>query len=660
MDTRHARAARGSCTTNVSTTTRQGTSKIMRYPPRATVAAFRRRAVSLAIASTLATGAGIVHAFDIPTGNADLAIRWDNTVRYNAGFRVQSQDPKLLASPNYDDGDRNFSNGSLVTNRLDLLSEFDFVYKRNYGFRVSAAAWYDDAYRHLDNHADATANTLVDGLPRAGELSPYTKRYAKGASGEILDAFAFANFDAGTVPINVKVGQHTVYWGESLFFGGAIHGISYAQNSLDAWKAFSTPGSEAKELFRPRGGLTLQAQPTKELSLAAQWFYNWQAIRVPESGSYLTVNDALNFGGESQIVAPNPFAAAIPGAPAYLRVWNTNLVAPSRTSGDIGDFGLSARWSPAWLDGTLGFYYRNATDISPQIVAVPGVATTVPANTCTAIGGIPLGGTNCIINRNATSVADLQRFGKFGTYNTTYGDNIHIYGLSLSKEIAGISVGAELSYRQNMPLLSQAVQIVPAPLVRLIPGSIATTAVSESGTPGTLGDTMHGLVNAVSVLPKTVAFDTATLGAELTWMQWLRVTQNEAVFKGSSLYVNPDGTAPIDKVTRNYFGLAINFTPTWFQVFPGVDISAPITWSQGISGNAAVLLGGNDGAGNYSVGVGFDVYQKYRFDLKYNGYYGNYATTAAGFKGFPGVLPNGVNAAIADRGWISLTFKTTF
>jgi len=63
-----------------------------------------------------------------------------------------------------------------------------------------------------------------------------------------------------------------------------------------------------------------------------------------------------------------------------------------------------------------------------------------------------------------------------------------------------------------------------------------------------------------------------------------------------------------------------------------------------------VLLGGNEGAGNYSIGVGVDVYQKYRFDLKYNGYYGNYATTTPGFKGYPGVLPNGVNAAISDRG----------
>ena len=149
---------------------------------------------------------------------------------------------------------------------------------------MSAAGWYDDAYDNLDNTNNATANTLVDGLPVAGVLSPYTKRYAKGLSGEFLDAFVFANFDVGDVPVNVKAGQHTVYWGDSLLLGGAIHGISYAQNPLDVWKGFATPGTEAKELFRPRGGITLQAQPTHDLSVAGQWFYNWQADRISGVG----------------------------------------------------------------------------------------------------------------------------------------------------------------------------------------------------------------------------------------------------------------------------------------------------------------------------------------------------------------------------------------
>ena len=55
-------------------------------------------------------------------------MRWDNTLRYNLGLRAQSQNSEILGAPNYDDGDRNFGNGSLVANRFDVLSEFDFVF----------------------------------------------------------------------------------------------------------------------------------------------------------------------------------------------------------------------------------------------------------------------------------------------------------------------------------------------------------------------------------------------------------------------------------------------------------------------------------------------------------------------------------------------------
>jgi hypothetical protein len=605
---------------------------------------------------SMLAASGAAHAFDIDIGNPDLQMRWDNTVRYNIGVRTQSQDPNIIGSPNYDDGDRNFSNGSIVTNRFDLLSEFDFVYKRQMGFRVSAAAWYDFAYRNLDNTNNATANTLVDGLPVAGVLSPYTKRYAKGLSGEILDAFAFANFDAGDVPINVKAGQHTVYWGDSLLLGGAIHGVSYGQNPIDVWKGFATPGTEAKELFRPRGGITLQAQPLKELSVAGQWFYNWQADRIPESGSYLTIQDPLNFGGESFIFGPNPLAASIPGAPAYLRLWRSQDIRPPTNSGSLGDWGLSARWSPTWLDGTLGFYYRNTTDVFPQAMATPGVVP-VPAAACTPRGGTPLpGGTLCFVNPNATTIADLRQFGKLGLYNGAYGDDIHIYGITLAKEIFGVSWGAELSYRQNMPLVSDPVQVLPAAFVPLVPGSIATDAVPSRGTPGALGDTWHGLINGVNVFPKTALFDTATLAGELTWMQWSKVTQNEAVFKGRSGYTQ------IDRPSKNFFGLALNFTPTWFQVWPGVDLLAPVTWNQGISGNSAVAFGGSKDGGNWSAGIAADIYQKYRIDLKYNGYFGNYSSVPTALTPQGGVMsiPNGANSSLSDRGWVSLTFKTTF
>ena len=108
-------------------------------------------------------------------------------------------------------------------------------------------------------------------------------------------------------------------------------------------------------------------------------------------------------------------------------------------------------------------------------------------------------------------------------------------------------------------------------------------------------------------------------------------------------------------VTKNYTGVAFAFTPTWFQVFPGVDLSAPFTYAVGIDGNAAVTFGGNQGLGNYTVGVSADVQQKYRFDLKYIDYFGRYKDNGTAV-----TATNGLTTFLKDRGAVSLTFKTTF
>ncbi len=77
---------------------------------------------------------------------------------------AQNQNPQILGNPNFDDGDRNFSNGSLVTNRLDVLSEFDFVYQRQLRLSRELRRLEGPAYNSLDDTSTATANTLVNGL----------------------------------------------------------------------------------------------------------------------------------------------------------------------------------------------------------------------------------------------------------------------------------------------------------------------------------------------------------------------------------------------------------------------------------------------------------------------------------------------------------------
>src|SRR4051794_39893061 len=158
-----------------------------------------------------------VQAMEIDTGNPDLSVRFDNTVRYNYAVRVEGRDPKIGNSALSDEGTYSFDKGDAVAQRLDLLSELDVIFKKRYGARVSGAGWYDAAYGDKSK-----SNPIFATIPSypGNNYSDYTKRFYKGGSGELLDAFVFGGFDLGDVPVQGKAGRHTIYWGESLFLGG--------------------------------------------------------------------------------------------------------------------------------------------------------------------------------------------------------------------------------------------------------------------------------------------------------------------------------------------------------------------------------------------------------------------------------------------------------
>lgn len=601
------------------------------------------RPIKTALAAALCALGAVpsTHAVEFETGNPDLAIRWDNTVKYNYGHRVNRQDPAILKSANFDDGDRNFNKGA-ISSRVDLLSELDIVYDKRIGARVSAAAWYDHAYKSLDNTNVASSNHLEKGKPGIG-LSRYAKRYHGGASGEILDAFVFSSFEVADMPVNVKLGRHTLYWGESL--SSPVHGISFGQSAVDFIKAYSVPGSDAKELYLPRSAASVQFSPSTELSLAAQYFLDWKPARMPESGSFLGFFDYAFQGAESFILGPL--------GPAAVRQ-------PDSKAPKSGDWGVSARWSPAWLDGTVGFYARKTSDLLPQAnVRLAGLPTALfgasgAALCAAAIPGAAVAGANCLFYPAA--------LGGTSRYQLEYGNDIGVYGLSLSKSVAGVSVGADLSYRTDMPLYSTPALLMPVgtnPAIlaalngRLNGAMIATAAATpgEGQVSGARGNTWHGAFNLLGTMAETPLSDALVWNAELVWNHVAGISQGAAFYRGRAAYTG------VDKPSKHYFGLTVNVTPTWFQVMPGVDMTMPLSYGRGLSGNSMVQAGGNKGSGNYSIGVAFDIRQKYRIDFKYVDFFG-----PAALDPVSGAITSngGVTALLRDRGFLAATFKTTF
>ena len=122
---------------------------------------FRTGLITMTVASLLMV-CGSAGAFEIKTGHEDFKINWDNSIRFNLGYRVGEADSAILANPDFDDGERNFKHG-IVASRLDLLSEFDVSYQKKYGIRLSGAGWYDPVYNsRLGNNDDmATSNETL-------------------------------------------------------------------------------------------------------------------------------------------------------------------------------------------------------------------------------------------------------------------------------------------------------------------------------------------------------------------------------------------------------------------------------------------------------------------------------------------------------------------
>jgi hypothetical protein len=578
---------------------------------------FRLKALAVALGAMGALNIG--HATEINTGNPDFKARWDNTLQYNLGVRAQNIDSRIGNNPLFDESEYKFKRGDVVTNRITDLMEIDLSYKDAFGARLGGSAWYDGAYgRKVEsNPGNVLPPVMRNGQQIApatpysslisysgGQYSDYTSRYYR-KGGQILDAFVWGNTDLGGHYTSAKVGRLTAYWGNALFFG--TQGINYAQNAADNIKGLTAPGTQAKELAIPREQVLLQTELTPELGVALQYFWKFQGNRLPEGGTYLAPVDFL-FSG------PNLLQGALPrGADVVPKENNRN-------------YGVKMVWTPSWLNGSLGAYYRRLDETQPWA---------------------PL------IGLNAAGAPN---------YHLAYATGVDMLGLSLDTQVAGLSTGFEVSYRRNTGLNSGT-------------GPLPTDL---TGREGARGNTLNVVANALAVLTRSSWYDTGTFLAELAYTRKLKVTSNATLYNGvENRAACPTGSKWDGCSTNNSLSLGMLFSPQWLQVRPGVDLSMPMFVLTGLSGNAA-SLGSPVGQGfaAYSFGLNAVVRQKYNWTLQYNGSHGHATGGLTDFTvGSSASLPAGASFAGAgpqyyasgnsaymnnDKGWVSLTLKTSF
>jgi hypothetical protein len=419
--------------------------------------------------------AGSTLAAPIDVGNPDIKLRWDNTFKYSAGMRLKDQDDTLTqnvpATPgggkgpsalNADDGDRNFKKGRLISNRLDVLSEMDLVIHDDYGLRVSGAAWYDDVYNQKnDNNSPATNNSLS--VP--SDHFTNDTRDLHGRQAEILDAFVFGGTDVGDARVSGRLGQHTVLWGESLFFGS--NAIAGTQSPVDAVKASSVPGSTTKEIIRPVGQFSGQIQFSPALTLMGYYQYDWEATRLPAAGSYFSGTDFIGDGGERIRFAP--------GLPGVGLSRGQDIKAK-----DNGQFGLGLRTQLGdWEFGAYAIRYHAKTPVvysRTQRTAVPGAG--------------------------------------FGTYQLVYPEDIKAFGVSATTTVDTVNFAGELSVRRDTPLTS-------------LPQEAGTSGADNNNHAlYAIGNSAHANVSMIWSMPRNFMSDEPSLSMEVAYNQLTSCTSN--------------------------------------------------------------------------------------------------------------------------------------
>lgn len=381
----------------------------------------------------------------------------DSTLSYGATWRVSDQDSRLIGtaadfdggtarSVNYDDGNLNYDKG-LISNVFKLTSELVVDY-RNFGLFLRGTTFYDFENEQGDRDNAPLTNEALDLV---------------GSDTALLDAYVHASFDAGSIPVQIRVGDQVVSWGESTFIQNSINTINPVNVS-----AIRLPGAELKEALTPEGMVWASVGITENISVEGLYLYDWSETVIDPPGSYWSTNDFAGDGGSRVMLGWGDVPDTIP-ANFQVSPGHTAVVSRSATqeASDDGQFGLAFRlYAPNLNDTEFGFYYVNYHSRYPIINAKTGTAEA-------ALGLDPLG----------------RSYEETASYFISYPEDIQLFGASFNTLLTsfGIALQGEVSYRQDVPLQIDDIEILFAAIAaqdNLSPGNTPAAGLAAYGQLG--------------------------------------------------------------------------------------------------------------------------------------------------------------------------------
>ena len=215
---------------------------------------------------------------------------FDTIVSHGLTIRVEERDGTLADDTNGNDGDLNYDRG-VVSNASKFTSDLD-IRTGDFGAFVRATGFLDFENENGDRERTPLSDEAKERV---------------GSDVEILDAYVTAAFDAGDMPIDVRLGRHVLNWGESTFIPNGINAV----NPFDVSK-LRLPGSELREALLPAGLASVAVAPTDTLSVEGFYQFDWDETRIDPVGSYFSSTDYAGPGARKAVIT-NIYEALMPG-----------------------------------------------------------------------------------------------------------------------------------------------------------------------------------------------------------------------------------------------------------------------------------------------------------------------------------------------------------
>ena len=284
----------------------------------------------------------------------------DTTLSFGASYRAQEPDNSLYSaasgaraelnkigfrSTNTDSGNVNYSKGDAFANLLKATIDYS-LRKDDMGLFTRIRAWTDFALEGDGVNQGNGGSNYAQGQPLSDNGFAHLSKFS-GAT--ILDAYVYNTFDVSGYPMQLRLGNQVINWGESLF----VQGINQI-NPIDL-NALRKPGVEVRDAFLPVKSLSMNLGLGGGKSLEAFYQFEWSPANIDSCGTYWS---PVEFQITTSAGQPcSSTISTLPGLnnPVSLANGLSVPMSEGKDGPDSDQFGVALRLPVEKLDGEPGF-----------------------------------------------------------------------------------------------------------------------------------------------------------------------------------------------------------------------------------------------------------------------------------------------------------------